>query len=373
MNEWLREILLLPRQKSTVAAEIDHLHYFVIGVTMLGAVSVALIAAIFVIRYRESKRREGPQRPVREFFMPLKLEFGLIAMLALLFFGWWWIGIRQYMRVRIAPPNPTEVYVMAKQWMFKFSYPEGNSSVHTLYIPAGRPIKLVMTSRDVIHAFYVPEFRVKQDIVPGRYTSTWFEAPEPGSYDILCTEFCGTGHSEMRGRVVVLSPEDYQAFLEGTREPRRPGIDRASDLVDDADLREGPNLVDVGETVAAQQGCLRCHTTDGSPHIGPSFAGLFGRPVVLTNGRELIADEAYITESIMDPMEHIHQGFQPVMPSYKGLLEPGEVAGLVELIKSLRDADRPPFQPTRAYPPPAAEGVPLYPAPTQPEPEEARP
>lgn len=402
-DEWMREILVLPEQASTYAADIDHLHYFVIGVTMLGAVSVALVAAYFVIRFRRGRQPGGPDRPVPRFQMPVKLEVGLVTLLVVLFFGWWWIGIRQYMRVRVPPPDTTDVYVMGKQWMFKFSYPEGNSSVDTLYVPAGRPIRLLMTSRDVIHAFYVPEFRVKQDLVPGRYTTTWFEAPEPGVYDILCTEFCGTGHSDMRGQVVVLPPTEYEAWLEGTTEPTVLGLRRDRRRVREgeyarrfeADPREGLDLVDVGEIVAAEHGCLRCHTTDGSPHIGPSFAGLYRRTIPLADGTEVVADEAYLTESMMDPLAYLHAGFQPVMPSYKGRLEPAETAALVELIKSLReierwmepsdvpgappgppptgdegrfaipdvDADQPPLYPGRPYPPPQAEGTPVYPVP----------
>jgi cytochrome c oxidase subunit 2 len=333
VNEWLRELLVLPEQASTYATEIDMLHYFVISVTMLGAAAVAIVATYFVIRFR----RRGRPGPVPRFQMPMKIEGVLVGTLVLLFFGWWWIGLRQYMSVRSPPANTTEVYVTGKQWMFKFSYPGGKSSVGTLYVPVGQPMRLLMTSRDVIHSFYVPQFRVKQDLVPGRYTTAWFEATTPGVYEILCAEFCGTGHSQMRGQVVVLSAGDYQAWLEGAS----PG--------------EGLDLVDMGEAVATDRGCLRCHTTDGSPHIGPSFAGLYGRTILLDDGGEVVADEAYLTKSMMDPLEHVRAGYRPVMPSYQGLLDPAETAALLELIRSLRaEHARPP------YPPPQAEGIPVY-------------
>lgn len=356
MNEWLRELLALPEQASTVAQEIDTLHYFVIITTMLGATVVALMAAIFILRYRE--REDGSERNrTQHWEMGTTLKVGLFGMLILLFVWWWWLGIQQYMRIQVAPKETDEIYVVAKQWMFKFSYPEGNSSVHTLYVPAGRPIKLIMTSRDVIHDFYVPEFRVKQDIVPGLYTTVWFEAPEPGTYDILCAEFCGTGHSEMRGSVVVLPPARYAAWLEGT-------TDRDAATVERAELARQPakglELVDVGRAVAVEHGCLRCHTTDGTPHIGPSFANLYGTIVPLADGGTILADEAYLTQSMMDPLAHVHRGYQPIMPSYKGLLQAPEVAALLELMKALREGIQP------QYPSARAEGLPLYPTPTAP-------
>ena len=353
MNEWLRKILALPEQASTVAADVDRLHYFVIGVTMLGAFLVALFAFIFILRYRQRGDQGGGQR---HFEMGLKLEIALIGALVVLFFWWWWIGIRQYMRIQVPPPNATEIYVVAKQWMFKFSYPEGNSSVHSLYVPTGRPVRLVMTSRDVIHDFYVPAFRVKQDLVPGRYTTVWFEAPEPGEYDILCAEFCGTGHSEMRGTVVALPPGRYAAWLEGATE-----LDETKTMVEGGRVAREPaagfQLVDVGVEVAADHGCLRCHTTDGTPHIGPSFAKLYGASIALENGEVIVADEAYLTESMMDPLAHIHRGYQPVMPSYKGRLRPADTAALLELMKALREGQQ------VDYPPAQAEGLPLYPKP----------
>ncbi len=354
-NEWLRELLFLPEQASSVAYEVDALHYFVIITTMLGALGVALMAAIFLIRYRDrdpAARSGRGASPHWEMSTPLKV--GLIGMLIALFFWWWWRGLQDYVRIRVAPTDTEEIYVVAKQWMFKFSYPEGNSSVHALYVPAGQPIKLVMTSRDVIHDFYVPEFRVKQDIVPGLYTTLWFEAAEPGVYDILCAEFCGTHHSDMRGRVVVLPPSEYAAWLEGTTDVGAGEVERVAMGEDpDDDLR----LVDLGRAVAGDHGCLRCHTTDGTAHIGPSFARLYNTTIPLESGELIVADEAYLTKSMMDPLAEIHRGYQPVMPSYQGLLEAGEVAVLVELIKALREGEQP------DYPPAQAEGLPVYPEP----------
>lgn len=377
MNEFFREMLFLPPQESSVAADIDFLHYLVISCTMIGSGGVALVALYFIVRYRHSQRPEET-RAERSFTMPLSLEVGFIGGLSFMFLAFWWIGVRQYMEVREPPEESVEVYVVAKQWMWKFTYPEGNSTVSTLKVPAGVPIKLLMTSRDVIHSFFVPEFRVKQDVLPGRYTTMWFEIEEPGVYPVLCTEYCGDGHSVMRAEVEALPPREYSAWMEGQRTAGVEPEVYTPPFVVSEDARSEPlNLVVLGQRVAAQYGCLRCHTTDGSPHIGPSFGGLYGSKVELKGEEPIVADEAYITESMMDPLAHLAEGYEPVMPPYQGLLRPGDTAAIVEFIRALRDIERmdvprpgPPAAPARPpldidqpYPPPAAGGRPTYPEP----------
>jgi cytochrome c oxidase subunit 2 len=222
--------------------------------------------------------------------------------------------------------------------MWKFAYPEGPTSSDVLAVPVGRPVKLIMTSRDVIHSFYVAEFRIKQDVVPGRALTTWFEAIEPGSYEVLCTQYCGTRHSLMRAQIVALSPEDYARWLDAARSPLAlPGA-----------KGDGAGLAERGHQVAAERGCLRCHSTDGTPYIGPTWANSFGRKRHTSDGRDVVIDEAYLTESMMEPRAVIAAGFAPVMPSYLGALSPAEASALVEYIRSLRDV-----QPARAVPPPA--------------------
>jgi cytochrome c oxidase subunit 2 len=247
-----------------------------------------------------------------------------------LFVSWWAVGFRQYIELAEAPADALDVYVTAKQWMWKFSYSDGSHTVDDLYVPAGRPVRLILTSRDVIHSFYVPAFRLKQDAVPGRYTSLWFTAKAPGRQPIFCAEYCGTQHSRMGGRVIALSAEDFARWLAGAR----------SRLESDGQSRvpEVADLASEGERVAARLGCLRCHTVDGSPHIGPSFAGLYGAQIPLVGGAHVTADVAYLTESMLDPAAKIHAGFDPVMPSYEGYLKPPEVSALVAYIKALKDA-----------------------------------
>jgi cytochrome c oxidase subunit II len=342
VNELFRRILFLPEQGSTVAPDVDALHYFVIGVTMAGAAACTLVGAYLLARYRRGRYGHGEDEYgasalSQPSILPLWVEVGVIGGLLLLFLFIWWLGFRQYVRLRVPPEDAQEVYVVGKKWMWEFAHPEGGGSIGVLTVPANRPIKLVITSRDVIHSFFVPDFRIKQDAVPGRYTTAWFEAARPGAYEILCTEYCGAGHSTMRGTVVALGPEDYERWLAGTREPAIAGLQYSPPAVlGEHAPREPLDLPSVGMRKAAQVGCLRCHSLDGTPHIGPSWAGTFGQMVQLTDGTRVRVDEAYLTESMMDPRRKVRAGFTPVMPPYHGILAPGDVAALVELIRSLR-------------------------------------
>jgi cytochrome c oxidase subunit 2 len=191
-----------------------------------------------------------------------------------------------------------------------------------------------MTSRDVIHSVYGPEFRIKQDVIPGRYTETWFEATKPGRYNVYCTEYCGLDHSMMRAEVIVHTPEEYDRWLASERTGRALQAD-SQPLPGDLGRFPG-NLAAMGQRVAADKGCLKCHSVTGEQHIGPTFVGMFGRREKLLGGQEIVIDEAYITESMMDPNLKMVAGYQPVMPSYLGQLDTPETAAIVEYIKSLR-------------------------------------
>jgi cytochrome c oxidase subunit 2 len=337
----MRKILFLPPQSSTMARELDQLHYSVILVTMLGATAVALAAAYFILRYRKSAHRgtltPDPDPTRTPGGIPYWLEFAFIGFLLVLFVTWWVIGFRQFVRLEVAPAGALEIYVTGKQWMWTFAYPNGSGSNAVLYVPAGRPVKLVMSSRDVIHSFFVPSFRVKKDVIPGRITTMWFEVPQPGVYPVFCTEYCGEGHSTMRAQVVALSELDYSARLEAM--PRLELAGPAALVTTAAGQAPGESisLASMGERVAVTHGCMRCHTADGAPHIGPTWAGVYGSIVTLTTGERIVVDEAYLTESMMDPQARLRRGFQPVMPGYQGLLSAGETGALVEYIRSLRD------------------------------------
>jgi cytochrome c oxidase subunit 2 len=341
----LRQLLFLPRQASTVARELDYLHYFVIAVTMAGATLVALVAAYFVARYHRRPQQEpvvpNPKSAEPPRLMAFWFELVVIAFLLMLFVGWWVIGFRQFVHMETPPRDAMTVYVVGKQWMWTFAYPNGRTSNAALYVPVHQPVQLLLSSRDVIHSFFVPDFRVKKDAIPGRMTSMWFEATEPGIYPIFCTEYCGEGHSTMRAEVIALSQEDYVAQLEQLPRLDIGGPSYVEPAVIGAAQADLLSLASMGERVAVMKGCMRCHTADGTPHIGPSWLGAYRSMVPLQDGENVLADEAYLTESMMDPLAQIRLGFRPVMPSYQGLLSAAEVGALVEYIRylSTRDAD----------------------------------
>lgn len=317
---FFREILALPAEGSTVANEVDWLHLLVISVTMLGAAGVAVVALLLVIRYR----RRGSRKLTPHVVMTPSYELLVAGSLLTLFIGFWVLGYYVYLDI-VEPPGGEDelvVYVMAKQWMWKFSYPNGRDTNGILVVPEGRNVKLVMTSRDVIHSFYVPAFRIKQDVLPGRYTVAWFQANGPATYQVLCAEYCGLAHSLMRADVVVLEKGEYGNWLD-TNTP--------------VGSEDKGNLVRYGRDVAVRYECLACHSIGGQRLLGPTWSRLYGSWVELEGGQRVKADDAYLTESMMQPEAKIVRGYGPVMPNYFGRLSHTDVAALVEFIKSLKD------------------------------------
>jgi len=338
VNEFYRRVLFLPEQASTVAAQIDHLHYLEITVMFAAAGAIALAVIIFLARYHHAGNHthidlldEGdtrdPTLATPHVNAPLVLEFGLYAGLFGLFVLFWVLGYRQYVELLVPPTKAIDIFVTGKQWVWQFAYPQGPATAGILYVPAGQPVRIVLTSRDVIHSFFVPQFRVKRDAVPGMYTETWFEASRPGTYNVLCAELCGVGHSVMRAGVIVLDPQDFQRWLEGR-----------SQFGADVPDTTGASLAQRGRIMAIQKGCARCHSVDGSRATGPTWRNLYGSWEVLEGGQRVFVDEAYITRSMMEPGRDIVAGFPNVMPSFMGLVAPGEVSALVAYMRSLSDA-----------------------------------
>ncbi len=306
MNELFHDALALPPQASSVAHGIDTLHYVVISTAFAVAFgSFALIAYVLL------RRRPG----ARVLFSPRR-EAALAGVTLAVFLAFWVVGFTQYRNLRTPPADAMRIYVVAKQWMWEAVYPDGTSVQDDIRVPVGKPVELLMTSRDVIHSFYVPAFRVKQDVVPGRTTMVWFTALDAGSYDILCAEYCGAGHSRMRGRVTAMAPDEYERWLA---------------------RHDAPGLATVGQKLAAERGCMRCHTTDGTRYLAPTWRDLYNSRVLLTTGETVIADPAYLTESMMDPNKKIVAGFAPIMPSYFGYLSGADTAAIVEYIRSIGD------------------------------------
>ena len=310
MNQLLRHLLALPPQASSYARGIDTLHYVVIGCAFAVAAASFILIAIFLVKFRE---RPEPRKRVAK--LPVKVEIVLASITLAVFLAFWIVGFEQYRDLRTPPADAMRIYVVAKQWMWEAVYPDGVAVQDDLRVPVGRPVVLLMTSRDVIHSFYVPSFRVKQDVLPGRITTLWFTATVPGTYDIECAEYCGAGHSRMLGHVIAMAPGEYSHWLAG---------------------QGAPDLAALGERLAAEKGCLRCHTVDGTPHLAPTWRHMYRSMVPLTNGTSVLADEAYLTESMMDPLAKIHAGYAPIMPSFLGQLSGGDVAAIVEYIRSLR-------------------------------------
>jgi cytochrome c oxidase subunit 2 len=302
---------LWPERASTVASNVDALFIFLLIVAGMMTLLIFTCVIFFAARYR---RRAGVRAEQVEGSTPLELTWSIIPMFVFMVIFFW--GAVVYFRERTPPRDATEVYVVAKQWMWKLEHAEGQREINELHVPVGRDVKLIMTSQDVIHSFYVPAFRIKQDVLPGRYTVEWFRATKAGTYHLFCAEYCGTQHSGMVGSIVVMEPAQYEAWMGGGS--------------------TGP-LSATGEKIFAELGCATCHRMDGSGR-GPNLQGVFGKPVALTDGRTVMADENYIRECILDPAAKRVKGFQPIMPTFQGLVSEEQVNALVAYVKSLATA-----------------------------------
>jgi cytochrome c oxidase subunit 2 len=313
----------LPEAASSIASEVDGLFIFVTTVSLILLVGVTGAILYFVYRYRRQNPGERPA-PVEE-SRALEVSWIVIpTILVLLVFNW---GFKSYVKMNVTPSGAYEIQVRAQQWNFLFEYPNGVTS-DTLYVPRGEEVKMRMSSTDVLHGFYVPAFRVKYDILPNRYTSVWFKATKRGDYDLFCTEYCGTGHSDMDKVVRVVSRQRFQEWLQNAATPK------------DIPL---PKL---GEQLYTQQGCQSCHSLDGSRKVGPSFQGLYGKTNhMMADGSSMTVDENYLRESILQPEANIVQGYQNLMPGAYSSLSERQLTGLIEFIKNQSDKE-PPAQDT---------------------------
>lgn len=302
---------LIPDSASTIADKIDALFYFLVAVSLFFSLVITIGLAYSAARFR--KGSPASRRGALNDYLPLELAWSLIPLtIALFIFAW---SAKLYLDMRVPPSNAMEVYVVGKQWMWKIQHPEGNREINELHIPIGRPIKLIMTSQDVIHSFYIPAFRVKQDVLPGRYTTQWFEATKPGEYHLFCAEYCGTSHSGMIGKVIAMEPAEYEQWLMGSS---RAGVAMAS---------SGKELFD-------RYGCRTCHRQDTGPR-GPALDGLWGKRVQLADGKTIVADQEYLREAILNPAAKTVAGYQQLMPSYRNQLTQDQVNQLIEYIRTL--------------------------------------
>jgi cytochrome c oxidase subunit 2 len=300
---------LWPARASTTAGSVDALYIFLVALSLFMSVAIFTMICIFALRYRRRKGREAEQI---EGSNVLEFTWSAIPLVIFLFIFAW--GAVVYFKERTPPRGATQIYVVAKQWMWRLQHEEGQREINELHVPVGRDVEMIMTSQDVIHSFYVPAFRIKQDVLPGRYTTLWFHATRSGTYHLFCAEYCGTQHSGMIGQVVVLEPAQYEAWLSG-------GLASGS-------------LASNGQNIFQQLACITCHRSDTQGR-GPNLVGLFGKPVQLEDGRTVIADENYIRESILNPSAKIVSGFKPIMPVFQGLVSEEQLNALIAYIKSL--------------------------------------
>lgn len=301
--------------RTTVA--VDSVFLFIAGVCLFFFLLVEGLLIYFAIRYRRRRGQEAAAASDVTSNVVLETIWILIpSIVVIAFFAYGYMVFRD---LRAARPGASDIQVTARQFLYEFRYPDGRRSAGELRVPAGTPVRLTMTSADVIHGFYIPEYRIKQDILPGQYTTLYLDPDRPGTFDIFCTQYCGVGHSTMRAKLVVMPPEEYSRWAAAGGAPAA-----------------GLSPAERGKALAEKSGCLGCHSIDGSRKIGPTFKGLFGRRVKLEGGRTVVADENYIRESIYDPGAKIVDDFPNIMPTFKATLSEDDVAAVIAYLKTLK-------------------------------------
>ncbi|OZI34806.1 cytochrome c oxidase subunit II [Bordetella genomosp. 10] len=308
---------LLPVAASSVAPGTDHLFLTLVGVAGTMALALTVLAIVFCVRYRRGSTADRSRAPDHA----NGLEWTWTIAPLLIFIGLFLWGAYDYAALTRAPAGAMPVYVVAKQWVWTLEHEDGTREIDELHVPVGQPVRLLMTSQDVIHSFYVPAFRIKQDVVPGRYTAIWFTATKAGTYHLLCAEFCGTDHASMGGGIVAMPPEQYRQWA--------------------AQGRAGPDLAERGYRLFSEHGCAGCHDARSTVHA-PDLTNLFGRRVFLQDGRVVVADETYIRDSILEPGKDVVAGYAPVMPSFAGQFSESDLMALVQYLRSNRPKEAPP-------------------------------
>lgn len=308
--KWLHASALFPAEASTIAPEMDALYFFLILITLVGMTLVLVLLVTFSLRYR---RERNPVATQVEGSTLLEATWTIIPLaLFLICFVW---GAYLYFRIYNPPANSMNIYIVGKQWMWKAEHPGGQHEINSLHVPTGRPVQLTMISQDVFHSYSIPEFRVKREVIPGRYTTVWFNATDAGTYHLFCTQYCGTLHSGMIGDVVAMTPADYEKWAQQST--------------------SGMSLAQNGERLFASMGCNACHNGTAAAR-GPSLAGVYGSKLTLASGGEVLVNDAYLRDAILNPSQHVTAGFAPIMPTYQGQISEDGLIDLVEYIKTLQ-------------------------------------
>jgi len=338
MQSWLP---FMPESASTVAPKVDALYFYLIGVTLFFVFLIAGILIFFVIKYRRRSPFEIP-RPIAGSHKLETIWSVIPFIIAMSIFAW---GAQVYFEQVRPAANTNEIYVVGKQWMWKLQHTTGQREINELHIPVGRKVKLIMTSEDVIHSFYIPAFRIKTDVLPGRYTISWFEATKTGTYHLFCAEYCGMNHSGMIGSIIVMEPTEFDNWLSGNANQQAPAV--------------------AGKQLYQSLGCVSCHGANGEGGRGPTLVGLFGRKVFLQSGQTLTADESYVRESIENPQAELVTGFGPIMPTFQGQLTPEQLIQIMAYIKSLQVTNPPGTTPATGPSPAVNPGASSAASPTQ--------
>jgi len=300
----------MPEQASNFAFELDLFYFFLVALTAFFTVAIGAAAVYFLIKYRRRSQGEIPEQIEGD--MRLEITWTVIPFLISMFIFAW--GAKLYYQMYTDPKDALEIFITGKQWMWRAQHPDGQREINELHVPLGRRVKLTMTSEDVIHSYYIPAFRTKTDVVPGRYTTSWFTPTKTGTFHLFCAEYCGTQHSGMIGKVVVMDYTDYQAWLRGVPRDKTPA--------------------EAGEQFFTGLACNNCHL-EGNTGRGPSLANLFGTDVKLADGSTMKVDETYIRESILRPGAKIVGGYSNDMPTFQGLVTEEQVAMIIAYIKSI--------------------------------------
>ena len=310
LTKWLTSSALWPREASTVAGQTDALYIFLWLMTIVGMALVLALLVVFSVKYRKEKHPNAIQI---EGSTLLEATWTIIPLGIFLFVFVW--GAWLYFRIYNPPADSMNIYIVGKQWMWKAEHPGGQHEINALHVPMGRNVQLTMISQDVFHSYSIPEFRVKREVIPGRYSTVWFNATTPGTYHLFCTQYCGTLHSGMVGDVVVMTPSDYQAWVDSST--------------------SGMSLAQNGERLFASMGCSQCHTGDAAAR-GPNLAGIYGAKLKMDDGSTQLVTGGFLRDAILNPSAHVPAGFKPIMPTYQGQISEEGMIDLVEYIKGLK-------------------------------------
>ncbi|RAP29479.1 cytochrome c oxidase subunit II [Candidatus Marinamargulisbacteria bacterium SCGC AG-343-D04] len=310
--------LWIPGSYSSFSSNYDSLFYFIFWLSVIFTIAIVGVTLYFSFKYKRSESNLVAKKQIVH-NNKLEIIWTAIPFVIVMFIFYW--GFKDYLYMTVSPENAYEVRVTGKKWFWTYEYPEtGVKTVGELVVPVGRPIKLVMSSTDVLHSFYIPNLRVKRDVVPNKYSNLWFDVTQEGIYQIFCTEYCGDQHSNMDSKLIVKSYEDFLDWME--EQKRGASKDVPLDLL--------------GKKLYKEQGCNSCHSLDGSVVVGPSWKGIYGAQRLLADGSEVKVDDNYLRESIVYPAKKIVKGYPNIMASYAGLLSDREINGIIEYIKTLK-------------------------------------